>query len=127
MLRSVTVVLLLFLSITGVALAEERPWTVRSRLGFRSGAPLARHYFYPFAAYSVPYPTPVVVISPYGSTSYLHPFVVTTSPYFFVFRNDGFVSRISLLDHLSGTHKIPFAAARTICPDAVASCLFPSY
>ena len=55
------------------------------------------------------------------------PAVVVTYPYFCVFHNDGFVSRIGLLDHLAGTHKIPLDAAATICPDGVGSCVFPSY
>jgi hypothetical protein len=63
----------------------------------------------------------------YGPSYYVPPAVVVTSPYFCAFHNDGFVSRIGLLDYLSGTHKIPLDAAATICPDGVGSCVFPSY
>jgi hypothetical protein len=57
----------------------------------------------------------------------LPPAVVVTAPYFCVLHNEGFVSRIGLLDHLVGTHKIALAAAVSICPDGAASCVFPSY
>ena len=127
MLRSLTVILLFILLISGLALAGERHGAPRSRIGFGSGVPLERRYYYPFAAYYVPYQAPVLVISPYGPSYYVPPAVVVTSPYFCVFHNDGFVSRVGLLDHLSGTHKIPLDAAATICPDGVGSCVFPSY
>jgi len=36
------------------------------------------------------------------------------------------VSRVGLLDHLSGMHKIPLDAATNVCPDD-GGCIFPSY
>jgi len=128
MARNITIVLVFIVSITGLALAGERHGVPRSRvgIGLGSGAPWERRYYHPFAAYYVPYQAPVLVISPYGPSYYVPPAVVVTSRYFCVFHNGGFVSRVGLLDHLSGTHKIPLDLAATICPDGVGSCVFPS-
>ncbi len=120
-------ILAFILLISGLALAGERHGAPRSRVGFGSGVPLERRYYSPFVSYYVPYQAPVLVISPYSPSYYVPPAVVVTSPYFCVFHNDGFVSRIGLLDHLAGTHKISLGAAATICPDGVGSCVFPSY
>ncbi len=84
------------------------------------------HGAYPYYYYQ-PYYPPVVVISPYAQSYILPPTVVVTSPYFCVLHNEGFVSRVGLLDHLAGTHKIPLNAATSLCPDGGASCVFPSY
>jgi hypothetical protein len=127
MARKLTVVLAFILLISGLALAGERRGAPLSRVGFGSGVPLDRRNYYPFASYYIPYQAPVLVISPYGPSYYVPPAVVVTLPYFCVFHNDGFVSRIGLLDHLAGTHKIPLDAAASICPDGVGSCVFPSY
>jgi hypothetical protein len=127
MLCNLTAVLSFILLLSGLALAGPREGTPRSRFGFGSGVPLERRYFYPVIPYYIPYQAPVLVISPYGPSYYVPPAVVVTSPFFCVFHNDGFVSRIGLLDHLAGTHKIPLDAAATICPDGVGSCVFPSY
>jgi hypothetical protein len=127
MARKLTVVLAFILVISGVALAAERHGAPRSRMGFGSGVALERRYYYSFVPYYVPYQAPVLVISPYGPSYYVPPAVVVTYPYFCVFHNDGFVSRIGLLDHLAGTHKIPLDAAATICPGGFGSCVFPSY
>jgi hypothetical protein len=138
MIRTVqksALVLALILAISGVALAGQRHATTRSRFvsgsavapSWVGGVQLQRRYYYPFASYYIPYQVPVLVISPYGPSYYVPPAVVVTAPYFCVFHNDGFVSRIGLLDHLAGTHKIPLDAAATICPDGVSSCVFPSY
>ena len=81
---------------------------------------------YPYYYYQ-PYSSPVVVVSPYTAAYILPPTVVVTSPYFCVLHNDGFVSRVGLLDHLAGTHKIPLDAATSLCPAGGASCVFPAY
>jgi hypothetical protein len=52
---------------------------------------------------------------------------VATWPYFCVFHNEGYVSRIGLIDHLAGTHKIPLDAVTAFCPDDTGACIFPSY
>jgi hypothetical protein len=83
-------------------------------------------YRYAYSVYGSYYP-PVVVISPYSQPYYVSPTVVATSPYFCVFHNDGFVSRVGLLDHLSGMHRIPLDMAASLCPDGTGSCIFPSY
>ena len=87
------------------------------------GYPIYRNGYY-----YQPYASPVLVISPYSGSYYLPPTVVVTSPYFCVLHNEGFVSRIGLLDHLSSSmHRIPLDVAASICPDGVSSCVFPSY
>lgn len=83
--------------------------------------------FHPSIVYYIPYQAPVLVISPYGPSYYLPPTVVVTAPFFCLLHNDGFVSRVGLLDHLSGMHKIPLDAAANLCSDGGASCVFPSY
>lgn len=130
MIRTVqksALVLALILTVSGLALAGQRHATARSRLGSGGAAQLQHRYYYPLSYYYLPYPAPVLVISPYGPSYYMPPAVVVASPYFCVFHNDGFVSRVGLLDHLAGTHKIPLDAAATVCPDGVGSCVFPSY
>jgi hypothetical protein len=47
--------------------------------------------------------------------------------YFFLFHNEGYVSRIGLLDDLAGTHKIPLDAVAAFCPEGTGTCIFPSY
>jgi hypothetical protein len=84
-------------------------------------------YYYPDIYHRWPSYPSVVVISPYGPSYYLPPTVVVTAPFYCAFDNHGFVSRIGLLDHLSGMHKIPLEAAATICPGDTGSCVFPSY
>jgi len=93
----------------------------------RSTGYFAHRYAYPNGYYYPAYQQPLVVISPYSSPYYLAPTVVVTSPYFCLFHNEGFISRIGLLDHLSGSHKVPLDAAAAICPDATTTCIFPSY
>jgi hypothetical protein len=83
------------------------------------------YYFQPY--YSQSYYPPVVVISPYAQSYILPPTVIVNEPYFCVLHNEGFVSRIGLIDHLAGTHKIPLDAVTSLCPDVGASCVFPSY
>jgi hypothetical protein len=83
---------------------------------------------YPYTYYYRTYVPPVLVVSPYGGSYYLPPTVVVTQPYFCVLHNEGFVSRVGLLDHLSSSlHRIPLDAAAAICPDGVESCVFPTY
>lgn len=77
-----------------------------------------------------PLPTllsPASRISPYSQSYYVPPAVVATAPYFCVLHNEGYVSRVGLLDHLAGTHKIPLDAAVSLCPDGTMACIFPSY
>ena len=85
--------------------------------------PRRRAVFY----YYAPYALPVLVVSPYGPAYFLPSTVVVTAPYFCVLHNEGFVSRIGLLDHLAGTHKIALDATAGLCPEGAAGCVFPSY
>ena len=126
-LRSLALVSALMLVISGIGLAGQRDPSTRSKFAAGSTAHLAQRYYYPLSYYYVFYQAPVLVISPYGPSYYLPPAVVVTAPYFCVFHNHGFVSRVGLLDHLAGTHKIPLDAASAICPDGTGSCIFPSY
>lgn len=86
-------------------------------------------YVYPGPFYYLPYYYPPVrVISPYAYPYYhVPPTVVATWPYFCALHNEAFVSRVGLLDHLSGTHKIPLDGAVNFCPDGSAACIFPPY
>lgn len=111
----------------GITWAGPRRAAPRASVGFSTGVPFDRRIYHPIIPYYLPYPPPVLVISPYGPAYYVPPAVVVTQPFFCVFHNDGFVSRVGLLDHLAGMHKIPIDAAATICPDGVDSCVFPSY
>jgi len=91
-----------------------------------------RHFHRSYPYYQVPgyyYQTyyPPVVVSPYAPSYILPPTVVVNAPYFCVLHNEGFVSRVGLLDHLAGSHKIPLDAAIHLCPDGGGSCVFPSY
>lgn len=125
------------LSLSNAAMVWSGPPYATSRSGFVAGRAVTpgrgtelstqRRSYHPSIVYYVPYQAPVVVISPYGPAYYLPPTVVATAPYFCVLHNDGFVSRVGLLDHLSGMHKIPLGSAATLCPDGTASCIFPSY
>jgi hypothetical protein len=97
-----------------------------------SSGPIARggpayRYEYPVYYYYPPYYSPVLVISPYLQPYYVTPTIVPTTPYFCLFHNEDFVSRVGMLDHLAGTHKIPLDAAASLCPDGTGSCIFPSY
>lgn len=85
------------------------------------------YYYQPPVYHYWPNYPPVVVISPYAPAYVLPPTVVVNAPYFCLLHNDGFVSRVGLLDHLAGTHKIPLEATTSLCPDGAGSCLFPSY
>lgn len=71
------------------------------------------------------YHAPVLAVSPYFYPFYVVPTVVVNLPYFCVLHNEGFVTRIGLLDHLSGTHKIPLDAAANFCPSGSQTCVFP--
>lgn len=96
------------------------------RRNFHAVKPSHFYYYVPRDYYQPYYPA-VVVVSPYAPAYVLPPTVVVTSPFFCVLHNEGWVSRIGLLDHLSGMHKISLNAAADLCPDGGASCVFPSY
>lgn len=133
----------IFLAWSGELPAGDRRTALRAHNGPGNGASRglvadgrARHKhrhpggrpIYPYTYYYQPYVPPVLVVSPYGGSYYLPPTVVVTQPYFCVLHNEGFVSRIGLLDHLSSSlHRIPLDAAALICPGGVDSCVFPSY
>jgi len=95
--------------------------------GVGNGVGVQRRFYGAHPYYYQPYYPPVAVMSPYAPSFYiLAPTVVANQPYFCVLHNEGFFSRIGLIDHLAGTHKIPLDAATDLCPDGV-SCIFPSY
>ena len=95
------------------------------RRNFHAVKPSRFHYYVP-GNYYQPYYPQVIVISPYAPAYVLAPPTVVTSPFFCVLHNEGWVSRIGLLDHLAGMHKIPLDAAANLCPDGT-DCIFPSY
>lgn len=107
--------------------ANVAPGKFVSNRSIARGGPTHRYvYPYPYAYYQ-PYYSPVLVISPYGQSYYVQPTVVATSPYFCVFHNEDYVSRVGMLDHLAGTHKIPLEAAAAFCPEGTGTCIFPPY
>jgi hypothetical protein len=71
-------------------------------------------------------PGPGVIVVPYLPYA-VPPIVVVNAPYFCLLHRTGFVSRIGMLDHLAGNHKLPFRAAAAICPAGADKCIFPSY
>jgi hypothetical protein len=105
----------------------------RSRTWVAPIAPGPRFYYwspytYPSQFYYWPSYPSFYVVSPYTGSYYAPPAVVATWPFFCVFHNEGFVSRVGLLDHLSSSlHRIPLDVAASICPDGAAACIFPSY
>ena len=99
--------------------------TAAERRNFRPVKP-SRFYYYVPGNYYQPYYPQVIVISPYAATYVPAPTVVVTAPFFCVLHNEGWVSRVGLLDHLSGMHRIPLDAAANLCPDD-GGCIFPSY
>jgi hypothetical protein len=133
---SVIAILALALVVESAAGADQRRIVGRQRAAsavtfFSGGASnrviIQRQFYGAYPHYYQPYYPPVVVISPYAPSYILPPTVVVTSPYFCVLHSQGFVSRVGLLDHLAGTHKIPLDAATSLCPDGGGSCVFPSY
>jgi len=96
------------------------------RRNFQAVKPSHFYYYVPRDYYQPYYPA-VVVVSPYAPAYVPPPTVVVTSSFFCALHNEGWVSRIGLLDHLSGMHKISLNAAADLCPDGGASCVFPSY
>ena len=109
-----------------VLVAEARSFRTAERRNFHAAKPSHFYYYVPRDYYQPYYPA-VVVVSPYAPAYVLAPTVVVTSPFFCVLHNEGWVSRVGLLDHLSGMHKIRLDAAANLCPDDGASCVFPSY
>lgn len=81
-------------------------------------------YAYPFTGY---YRQPIVVISPAYYPYDVSPTVVASSPFYCLAHQAGWVSRAGMLDHLSGTHKIPLATAASVCPNTIESCVVDGY
>jgi hypothetical protein len=137
-MRSVLSTLLIFallLALSGALWAGQNRGQFRASVApgkFASGRSIVRGepifpygYPYPYGRYQPYYPP--LVVSPYSQSYYVPPAVVATAPYFCVLHNEGYVSRVGLLDHLAGTHKIPLDAAVSLCPDGTMTCIFPSY
>ncbi len=95
---------------------------------FVNPPPLYYYYYYtypyPFTGY---YRQPIVVISPAYYPYYAPPTVVVSSPFYCLAHQAGWVNRAGMLDHLSGTHKIPLATAESVCPDAIENCVVDGY
>lgn len=66
-------------------------------------------------------PPPAYYYSPYSFVP--APSVVNAS-FFCLEHGVGFISRVGLLDHLSGTHKFALEHAAAICPADVETCVF---
>ena len=112
-----------------------RAGNVNGRSGWVAGGVPVRRYFYVASPYYYYYAPgyyyqpyyPPLVVSPYSQPYILSPAVVVTAPFFCLLHNEGFVSRVGLLDHLAGTHKIPLDATTALCQDSSVACVFPSY
>jgi hypothetical protein len=80
-------------------------------------------------------PAPVVILPPYyyyppyyHAPYYFAPQPVTVdAPFFCIEHRTGFVSRVGLIDHLGGIHKLPLSHAAAICPDGVEECIIEGY
>ena len=105
-----------------------RTWVRPGRPPPRFVNPYQYYYYYPY-----PYPftgyyrQPIVVISPAYYPYYFPPTVVASSPFYCLAHQAGWVSRAGMLDHLSGTHKIPLGIAASVCPDTIESCVVDGY
>jgi len=85
-----------------------------------------RHYYYPYGYYRY-YRQPIIVLSPYHYYPYYAPAPVVVNYPFYCFAHQvGFVSRVGMLDHISGTHKIPLDTAASACPEGEESCIIDS-
>ncbi|HZA53902.1 MAG TPA: hypothetical protein VE616_06615 [Candidatus Udaeobacter sp.] len=98
----------------------------------RYGAPVVPGY--PYYWYYVPrtyYRQPVIAVPPY-TYPYYYPYyvpstLVVSSPFFCLAHHVGYVSRIGMLDHLNGTHKIPLETAVHVCPEGNETCIIDGY
>ncbi len=109
--------------------AVSRNWVIGGTPAMRFPNPYQPYYYYypypyRFTGY---YGQPIVVISPAYYPYYVPPTVVASSPFYCLAHQAGWVSRAGMLDHLSGTHKIPLATAASVCPDATESCVVDGY
>jgi hypothetical protein len=66
-------------------------------------------------------PSPSYYYSPYY---FLPAPAVVNASFFCLHHGVGFISRVGLLDHLGGTHKIALEHAAAICPSDVDTCVF---
>lgn len=120
----------------GVKATVAAPRSAVSRNWVQSGAPPAwfpnpyqpyyNYYPYPYRVTGY-YGQPIVVISPAYYPYYVFPTIVASSPFYCLAHQAGWISRAGMLDHLSGTHKIPLATAASVCPDATESCVVDGY
>lgn len=71
-----------------------------------------------------------VIVIPSPTYYYYSPYYFTArpalvnAPFFCLEHGVGFVSRVGLIDHLSGTHKFALQYAAAICPEDVDTCIF---
>lgn len=105
---------------------KPRPWVAPGGVRHQHAYPPPRYRHPRDYFYWRGYPS-IVVIAPYAP--FLDPLTpeVVTSPFFCILHNRGFTSRVGLLDHLSGTHRIALNTAAAICPDGAEHCIFPSH
>ena len=120
----------------GERAANSPPRSAVPRTSVQGGTPATRfqnpyqpyYYYYPYPyRFTGYYRQPIVVISPAYHPYYVPQTVVVSSPFYCLAHQAGWVSRVGMLDHLSGTHKIPLATAASVCPDATESCVVDGY
>ena len=113
---------------SGVAIrVGNSPANIAPKSAGERGRRSDRHFFlgYPYYPYPyVYYPAPVI-IAPYP---YYGPVTIAVSaPFFCLSHHVGYISRIGMLDHLSGIHKLPLDTAAAVCPDDNQSCIIDGY
>jgi hypothetical protein len=121
----------------GERAATHSPRSHVPRTWVQGGTPATRfqnsyqpyYYYYPYPyRFNGYYGQPIVVISPaYYPYYYVSPTIVASSPFYCLAHQAGWVNRAGMLDHLSGTHKIPLATAASVCPGATGSCVVDGY
>ena len=121
---------------TGERAVPVAPRSHVPRTWAQGGIPAARfpnryqHYFYYYPypyGFTRYYRQPIVVISPMYYPFYVPPVIVTSSPFYCLAHQAGYISRAGMLDHLSGTHRIPLETAASACPEATESCVVDGY
>ena len=105
-----------------------RSWVQTGIPAPRFANPYQYYYYYPYPyGFTGYYRQPIMVITPAYYPYYVPPTIVTISPFYCLAHQAGWVSRAGMLDHLSGTHKIPLDTAASVCPDAIESCIVDGY
>jgi hypothetical protein len=95
---------------------------------YRKSDSTDRHPQHGHRAHQRQRPAHVIVIPPSYYYYSPYPFVtrpaLVNAPFFCLEHGVGFISRVGLIDHLGGTHKLTLQHAAAICPEDVDTCVF---